>query len=81
MLETSISVGLCDGCVTFYAQTVRTHLYINDDICIKEWKGDMVEGGRQTVTNLGTLSCEMSLPFNPSPQSLGNPVEKEVGKV
>lgn len=59
LLETSISIRLCDGCVTFYAQTVRTHLYINDDICIKEWKGDMVEGGRQTVQfcYISTLWC------------------------
>lgn len=36
LLEASISTGVCDGCVTSYAQGVRPHLYLNDDIGIKE---------------------------------------------
>lgn len=32
LLEASISIGVRDGCVTSYAQRVRPHLYIKDDI-------------------------------------------------
>lgn len=48
-LEAPISTGVCDRCVIAYAQRMRPHLYINNDIRIKECTAG---SGRETCQSV-----------------------------